>query len=263
MPQVSTLTPLKAIFRFPFQGAEWRNRFLVGTVLMFAGFVVPIVPLIFVYGYALQVMRQAIEGQDLTLPAWTDFNRLGKDGLRGAAVSLVFMLPGALVSFGGMALYMGSIFAMPLMVGSGRDPQGEAVFVMLLLGSMAIMFLSMAAGTLLSVAGMVPIPVATAHMLAKDKLSAAFRVREGWRLIRANWLGYLIGWIVVGGVGMLLYLALMILYYTLVLCCLIPFVIAPIGFYLSLVSAALFGQIYRESVALVEPQTINQMAEAA
>lgn len=263
MPEASALTPLKAVFRFPFQGPEWRNRFLVGTAFMFAGFVVPVVPLIFVYGYALQVMRQAIEGQDLTLPAWADFYRLGKDGLRGAAVSLVFMLPGVLVSFGGIALYMGSIFAMPLMVGNGRDPQGEAIFVMLLMGSMAIMFLSMAVGTLLSMAGAVPIPVATSHMLAKDKLSAAFRVREGWRLLRANWLGYLIGWVVVGGAAMLLYLVLMIVYYTVVLCCLIPFVMAPIGFYLSLVSAALFGQTYRESVSLVASSARNPDAEAS
>jgi len=60
MPAASAITMLKAVFRFPFQG-KWRDRFLVGTALTFAGFVIPIVPLIFVYGYALQIMRQAIE----------------------------------------------------------------------------------------------------------------------------------------------------------------------------------------------------------
>jgi hypothetical protein len=175
VPESSAVTPLKAVFRFPFQGPEWRNRFLVGTAFMFAGFVVPIVPLIFVYGYALQVMRQAIEGQDLTLPAWADFYRLGKDGLRGAAVSLVFMLPGALVSFGGMALYMAAS-CHALMAAAARDPQGEAIFVMLLArhgdhvpldGNRHVAGLPARSH-----------PVAT-HMLAKDKLSAAFPCAKG------------------------------------------------------------------------------------
>ena len=36
-----------------------------------------------------------------------------------------------------------------------------------------------------------------------------------------------------------------------------------IGFYLLLVRAALFGQVYREIVALTEAQTTNQAVEAA
>ena len=80
MSAVSAVTLLKEVFRFPFQG-KWRDRFLVGTALTFAGFLVPIVPLIFVYGYTLQIMRQAIEGAELTLPVWDDWNKLGKDSL--------------------------------------------------------------------------------------------------------------------------------------------------------------------------------------
>ena len=254
MSAVSAITLLKEVFRFPFQG-KWRDRFLVGTALTFAGFLVPIVPLIFVYGYTLQIMRQAIEGAELTLPVWDDWNKLGKDGLRGIAVSFVYLLPGALVSFGGIALYSASMFAMPL--AAGESGQGEAIFAVLFLVSMVIMFLSMGVGGLLSMAGAIPAPAATSHMLAHDQLSAAFHVREWWRLLKANWLGYLAAWIVVMGVAGILYLALTILYYTLVLCCLIPFVMAPIGFYLSLVSAALFGQAYRESVSTAEALMAN------
>jgi hypothetical protein len=217
--------------------------------------------LTFVYGYTLQIMRQAIEGAELTLPAWDDWNKLGKDGLRGIAVSFVYLLPGALVWFGGMALYFVSMFAMPL--AAGKSGEGEAVFAVLFLVSVVIMFLSIGVGWLLSMAGAIPAPVATSHMLAHDQLSAAFHVREWWRLLKANWLGYLAAWFVVVGVTGILYLALMILYYTMVLCCLIPFVMAPIGFYLSLVSAALFGQTYRESISMVEAPTANQGLEVA
>jgi len=49
----------------------------------------------------------------------------------------------------------------------------------------------------------------------------------------------------------ILYTVLMIAYYTVVLCCFIPFLAAPIGFYLSLIGAALFGQTYRESAGIL------------
>jgi hypothetical protein len=82
-------------------------------------------------------------------------------------------------------------------------------------------------------------------------VAAAFRVREWWPLLRANKLGYLIAWVVVAGLMALSYAALIMVYYTLVLCCFIPLLMAPAGFYVSLVSAALFGQTYRESVAML------------
>jgi hypothetical protein len=56
---------------------------------------------------------------------------------------------------------------------------------------------------------------------------------------------------VVAGLMAMLYLAIMLAYYTIILCCLIPFLLAPTSFYLLLVGAALFGQIYRESVAMM------------
>ena len=61
MSEAIATTPLRAIFRFPFQGPRWQDRFLIGSVLVFAGTVIPILPTIVVYGYALQIMRQAIK----------------------------------------------------------------------------------------------------------------------------------------------------------------------------------------------------------
>jgi hypothetical protein len=253
MAEATALTPLKAIFRFPFQGPKWRERFLVGSALILAGSVVPIVPLIFVHGYALQIMRQAIRGQDPTAPAWDDWNKFGRDGLRGAVVSLVYLLPGLLVFLGGMAVYFASSFALPLMMGAagrGRQEAMALTMVTVMFASFAIMMLSMFLGTLLSLVGMLPLPMATAHFIAQDRLAAAFHVREWWKFLRANRLGYFITWTVAYGVAGILMITLAVLYYSVILCCIIPFLTAPITFYLSLVSMALFGQTYRESVAL-------------
>jgi hypothetical protein len=123
---------------------------------------------------------------------------------------------------------------------------------MLMFVGMGILMLSMFLGSLLMFLGALPLPMATAHMLACDKLGAAFRMREWYQLLRANWLGYGISFVIVAGLVAVLYTAIMLLYYSVVLCCIVPFVAAPIGFYLSLVSAATFGQTYRESVTLLE-----------
>jgi hypothetical protein len=77
----------------------------------------------------------------------------------------------------------------------------------------------------------------------------AFAVRQWWRILKADRLGYFIAWVIVAGLMGVLYLGVMLGYYTLVLCFLIPFVVAPVGLYVALVGAALFGGTYRENVA--------------
>lgn len=257
----STITSLKTIFRFPFQDPNWRSRFIVGTVLQFAGFLIPIVPGVFVYGYVLRVMRQSLKGEDLSLPAWDEWGKLAIDGLRGTVIGLAYLLPGMIVFLGGMAIYFTSSISFPLMM-SRAEEAGEVALgaPMLLLASMAILFLSMLIGSVLFVVGVVPLPVATAHFVAKDKLTAAFRVREWWPLLRVNKLGYFIAWVVITGLMSVLYFVFMMFYYTCVLGCLIPFLGAPVGFYVSLVGATLFGQTYQESAAMLgarEPATLE------
>jgi hypothetical protein len=251
MSEAMTTRTLKDIFRFPFQGPNWQSRFLLGAALIFASSFIPLVPMVFVYGYILHVMRQAIKGEGLSMPAWDDWGKLGTDGLRAILIGLVYMLPGIIVFVGGMALYMGASFAFPLLMSGVQDESGLAIVLpMMFLGSMAIMFISMFLGSVLSVLGAIPLPAAAAHFVSQDKVGAAFRVREWWPLLQANKLGYFISWVVVAGLTAMLYLAIMLAYYTLILCCLIPFLLAPISFYLLLVGSALFGQTYRESLAM-------------
>jgi hypothetical protein len=57
------------------------------------------------------------------------------------------------------------------------------------------------------------------------------------------------------GLAAILYYALTLAYITVILCFVIPLLMAPAGFYLSLISAALFGQTYRESTILLEART--------
>ena len=263
MPENTATTALRALFRFPVEGENWRNSFIIGSLLLIAGFWIPFIPWIFVYGYVVLLMRQGIEGREPTLPAWKDWGRLGQDGLKVLAVMLVYLLPGIVVLFGGMFLYFGFTMLLPLWLGGfGPDMSSEAgvgLFISLMLGSMGVLFMAIFVGSLLGFAGSLPLPVATAHFVAQDDLGAAFRVRQWWPLLKANKLGYLIAWVITFGLGGLIYLIYTLTAYTIILLCFIPFIIAPVMFYITVVTAALFGQTYRESRALLgEEIEINE-----
>lgn len=243
---------LRDLFEFPFQGANGRNHFILGSIFILAGFWVPLLPLIFVYGYTVLIMRQVIEGEALELPAWENWGGLGKDGLRMLVIWFVYLFPGALIFFGGFLLYFVVTLVPPFTLGPALEtPRGGAIFTVVFLGGLGILFISLFLGTLLILLGSMLLPVATAHFVAQDKLSAAFRFGEWWPLLKANKLGYFIAWVVVLGLITLLYLVFTLAYYTLVLLCFLPFLVAPLSFYLMLIASALFGQTYRESRGMV------------
>ena len=256
MSEITATSALKPLLKFPFQGPDWRNRFLIGSAVTLAGFFVPLLPAIFVSGYTVAIMRRAIQGQDLELPAWNDWGKLGVDGLRLAVVSLAYTLPGILVLSGGWVLYMIASFAFPLLM-SGAGGRGNDGMVMLgvlaMFGSLAILLLSMFLGFILILLALIPLPAAMAHFVAQDKVAAGFRVREWWPLLRANRSGYFAAWVVVFGLITILNFAIALAYYSVVLCCLIPFLAAPVSFYVSAIALALFGQTYRESRTLALP----------
>lgn len=253
MAEVTTLRGLKRFFTFPFAGTDWQKRFVIGAALILVSFFIPIIPLIFVGGYVVQVMRRAIEGQDLALPAWEDWGKLGVDGLRYSVVGLVFMLPGFLVYFGGTGIYMLVSLLLPMSMQMMEQGQGSfAVIPLFFVVSMVILFVSIFLGMILTFLGTIPLPVALAHFVAKDQVGAAFRFREWWPLLWRNKLGYFIAWVLCGGLIGILYYGMMMLYATIVLCILIPVLSAPLLFYLALVCAAVFGETYRESVGLVD-----------
>jgi hypothetical protein len=246
---MSTTRSLREVLAFPFRERAWQGRFLLGAALCLAGAVLPIVPMIFVYGYLLQVMRGAIRDETLALPAWDDWGGLLRDGLKAFVVGFVYLLPGLLVSGVGMVVYFFSVMGMAL----ASETQNASTVgmteaaVVLTFAAMGILLLSMLGGTLLFVLGAVPLPVGAGNLAATDSLASAFDPREVWRLLRANRSGYFLAWVVVLGLSAMLYLAALLPYMTMVLLCLVPIVAAPLGFYVMLVAAALFGLTYREA----------------
>ncbi len=250
MSKLSSLESVKDILTFPLRGEHSLERFAIACALVAASFIVPILPLIFVLGYLLRILRQAIAGETLSLPAWDDWGQLLTDGLRMAVINLVYLLPGILVTFCGFGIYMLCSFSLPFTESAAmHGSHTEAIFPIIFLAGMVILFLSMFVGSFLMIAGGVPLPMAVCHFAAHDDVSAAFRVSEWWKLIKANPGCYFVAWVNTAGLMAIMYVVVMMAYWTIILCCLVPVLGALAGFYASAVSAALFGEAYREAQA--------------
>jgi len=267
MSQELTTTSLKSLLKFPFKERDWKSRFLVG-ILLYLAYFIPFLGLaarVFLNGYVIRMMRRASKGEELTMPEWDDWGGLAKDGIQGFLIKMAYMLPGFLVYLGGTLVYFIASFVLPMLFaipGTGREDTPSTVILMLILffASMAILFIAMFLGMTLMLLGAIPLPMALTHFSAQGNLSAAFRVKEWWPLLWANKLGYFIAWMIIVGLGGMLYLAILPFYLvTSFMFFLMPFLmffvfilLTPLYFYLYMVWAAVFGRTYRESTLLAQ-----------
>ena len=203
MTETLTVDSLKKIFRFPFQQEGWQQPFLTGSALIFAGFFIPIVPLVFVAGYVARVMAQTIAGEAPCLPHWEHWGELGRSGLRVTAIGLIHLLPGAIIPIGGFVSYMGvSMLLPPLLIAVlGEDAVVGVLIMLSVLGGLGVLLLSLAVGAILLLAGGIPLPLATAHAISEDNFTAAFKIGE-WRCyLRRDRLAHFVVWVLVAGLS--------------------------------------------------------------
>ena len=252
MNESLTTSSLRSTFRFPFEIKEWILPFVIGIALIFAGMLIPIIPTIFVYGYFAGVMRMAIKDDELILPQWKNWGKLFSDGIRCFGVGLIYLGPGILVStIGFMAYFLIILLSTALAPDPAySDPTASGLYVLSTFAAMGVLFLSMSIGTLLLLAGAIPLPAALGNFIEHDKFGAAFHIREWTKILVKDKWGYLIAWLLILGMFSLVYIGFMLTYMTFVLCVFGYLLIFPVGFYIMLVSAALFGQSYRQGAML-------------
>lgn len=255
---------LRELLRFPVQDGEWRNKFLTGSVLFILNFVVPLLPMLALGGYCLKVMRQAVQGEEPVLPEWREWGDLITEGLKGGLLILVYLAPGYLVMFGGIILLtFGQLLIVPVSAVAAGSGDPEAVVGSLLatlgitFGSIALQFLFMGAAFIVLLLGLLPLPLALGHYLHEGEWSAGLRLREVWGLLKVNKGGYLAAWVIYFGLSYVLALPALFAYFTIVLICLFPIILAPVMFYTYLVGAAAFGQHYRESRMMWEESSVE------
>jgi hypothetical protein len=239
-----SLHAIRDLFSFPFKDPRWVSKFLIGTGILLAGFVIPVLPWLIVWGYIARVIRAGAANEDPThLPEWDDWGDLLMDGLRQFGVVLCYILPAAIIMGIGWTIYTAGIFSI---TGYENDPYsgpGRAVFFIF---AMLVLFLSMGIGLLLILLAVLVMPAAQAHTAVNRRFSAAFNLSGWWRILRANLSGFLIGAGTFVVLQTLLGFVFQFLYMTLVLCLFAPFLMFPASLYIMIVSYRIIGQAYWE-----------------
>lgn len=244
MEQSFTTETLSELFGYPFKDPKWVSKILIGSFLMFFGFL--ILPIFFIYGYFFEILKGAVAGAEPTLPEWDQWERKFIGGAKLFAAIFIYLLPFIVLIILAYVLIFAGSFGAEFATYSG-DPNSFLWPIAALFGSFAGIVL-FAISMLLGIAAGLVLPVVMGHVVAKDEFMAAFRVGEWWKIFRANTSGFLISYLIVIGSILLMNFATQILNMTVILCCLTPFISGAFSFYLMTVANVLFGQAYRIGV---------------
>ncbi len=227
---------LNHLLTFPIKDAEARQQFLIGALVYLASFIVPILPMLVAIGYTVRIMRQVLKGEPAHMVAWDEWTEMLVDGARLFGVRLVIMLPVFLLMFP----LMGLSFVLPfLMENAGRNAEWIAVLFPLVFGGIFLLLMP------LSILASMILPAAEVHVTDKREFGAAFRVREWWKIFRANWSGFLLALAIAYAISFALTIIVQFAMFTLVLVCALPFILPAIAMYTSLVMYTAFAQAYK------------------
>ena len=204
-------------FKFAFKDRNWILKILIGGVLG----LIPIVNLIFVIGYSFAVLKDSVDNKPATLPEWTDWAQIGRNGLYGLLVMVAYMvLP---------IMFLNAL--------SGIPGLGKAFYVLMYL------------------VHLVTFPLYTLAMIAwyrKGTYSAAFAWKELWQAFAKNAQNYMIATLVLTLIPLLVSVILHFSGYA-IFTYRSPFVLFPgafiqlvlwcLWFWLAFVSARVLGQM--------------------
>ena len=228
---------IEHILAFPFKETESRKNFLIGALVYFASFIIPILPLIFVMGYIARIMRQVFNGETPHMPAWDDWEAMLKDGLYLFGIRIVYALPLIIIL---LPLFFGMMF-LPLWLNSNPGSDNSLVLLPFLFFGIAMIFifpLSLALGII--------VPTAELHTIAHNDFAAGFRIREWWAIFRANLGGFVLAYLVSMVASFVLTFIVQVAMITIVLICVLPFIMPAITFYITLVMYTAFAQAYKD-----------------
>lgn len=228
---------LNHLLTFPFKDDEARKQFLIGVLVYLTIFIIPILPLMVVTGYIVRIMRQVLNGEQPRMVAWDDWGGMLTDGARIIGARLVFMLPVFLL----LCPLVGLNIALPIFIENvGQNGEWVAIAFPFLFVAFFFLFVPL----LLMISFL--LPAAEVHVAEQAEFAAAFRVREWWRIFRANWSGFLLAFAIAYAISFALTLIVQFAALTIVLICLLPFLVPAIGLYSTLLMYVLYAQAYQE-----------------
>jgi hypothetical protein len=228
---------LNHLLTFPVKDAEARKQFLIGTLVYLAAFIIPVIPVLLATGYMMRIMRQILGGEQPRMIEWNEWGEMFVDGARLLFVRLVYMLPFFLL----LCPLIGINIALPFILeNAGNNADWIIVLFPIVFGGFFLVFIPLM--LILSVL----LPAAEVHVTDKVEFAAAFRMREWWPIFRTNWSGFLLALAIAYGISFVLTILVQFAMFTIVLICVLPFILPGIAMYVSLVMYAAFAQAYKE-----------------
>ncbi|HNA89329.1 MAG TPA: DUF4013 domain-containing protein [Anaerolineales bacterium] len=242
---------LKELFMFPFKDDESRKYFLVGSLIALAGFIIPILPYLVLFGYAVQIAKQAMQGQPLRMVPWDDWSGLLKDGLKLFGIRMAFSLPILIIA---IPLMIAGI-AMPFVAGNMDSNSSDAfiaLFSFIMLGSICVIIP-------ISIPLVVIIPAAEMHVIEKGgEFAAGFRFKEWWPILRANLGGFIAAFGIYYLASFVLIFAVQLLAATIILACLVFILMPAITLYITLLMYVTAAIAYRGGVEKLNAPVISE-----
>jgi len=208
-------------FSFVFDDENWIVKVLIGGVLS----LIPLVGQILLYGYGLEVMKNAIRGQSTPLPEWDDWGGKLVKGIMYFVISFVYALP---------IIILGGCFGL-LMAAIGSTASEDAINIISSLGGTCFGGFALLYGILIALT----LPSALGRYLETDELGAAFRFGEVFALVRDNIGTWIIALVVSWVAGLVASLGIIL--------CVVGVLFT--AFWANLVMMFLWGDAYRQASA--------------
>lgn len=229
---------LAEILMFPVKDAEARKHLLIGALVVFASFFIPVIPYLALLGYAALVARQVLRGESPRMVPWEDWGGMLTNGLKLFGVRMIYSLPIIVLV---MPIMLAG-FVLPVIAANTNNSDAEILFILIpiiTLGAMCfIVPLSLALGLI--------IPAAEIHTVEKGDFAAGFQFKEWWGIFRANLAGFIAAFAIYYIASMLLAIIIQVLLTTVILACLLIIFIPATTAYLALVMYATVAIAYRD-----------------
>lgn len=237
-----TSANLKTVFTYMFKGEDWQNKLLITAALMLVSFVIPIVPVLALFGYLMKFVKNVIEGDGQpALPEWDDGRDMIRNGFKLLGLFLIFSLSLIILWIIGFGIIFSPFILMFMDSDSGfMVPVGTFMLIGLFsaLGEFFMLGLSLVVVFLQS--------ISICHVSVKGQTSAAFRFGEWGRILRANAGEFLLVFIIMFGLILGTNMLSSFLFF------LLP-IVMPLSRACSVfILAPLFGQAYRTGVKKLE-----------
>ena len=223
---------------FVFEDPRWLIKIVIGDIMILLSFL--IVPIIFLQGYLIEIIRNVMRGEEHPLPEWNNWGARFKDGLNLTIAGLIYTSPLWL------ALCCSGVSVLPAAMSEGNLTEATALLSVSgfsLMACLAFLFLWAYAAIA---------PAIAIQYAREDTLAAALRFREVFALVRKH-LGDIVLAVVV----------IMVLGAVLSLLGLIPLIgwifSVGIAIYVFFVTGHLYGQIGAKAGGL--PNIIEKMPD--